>query len=399
MKWKDTIGPNPPANPRASIDPNTGLYQLTWDPPTPAKDGETARRYLVYRFTKPTYQTADLDVASNLLTLTGLTTVTPPARIDNENQKYSYAVSAFDRNNNESAPGNIVTINSMVTSPLLASPANGEKNLVRGASLCWFRNATALNYRLQVATSSDFAPPSIISFVNTADTVAMISGFAPQSTYYWRVLGGNQWGTGPYSGVWSFRTGWPWPVTLVSPSSGLRNVSRKPTFVWQKGSGTSFHIQVTAVVSGSLVVDVTVPDTTLLCPTVLSATTNYSWIVSASNAYGTGDFSAESRFQTGQDVTAVDHNGETPTEFALSQNFPNPFNPSTIISFALPKTAIVSLRIFNALGQEVESLVHELKEAGYYQARWDASNVPSGIYFYRIQAGDFVMTRKMILLR
>ncbi|MCX6145215.1 MAG: DUF3160 domain-containing protein [Ignavibacteriales bacterium] len=87
-----------------------------------------------------------------------------------------------------------------------------------------------------------------------------------------------------------------------------------------------------------------------------------------------------------------------PSSFVLEQNYPNPFNPSTVISYSLPKTSIVSLRIFNVLGQEVALLVNERKDAGYYQATWNAA-VPSGIYFYRLQSGEFVETKKMILLR
>jgi hypothetical protein len=87
-----------------------------------------------------------------------------------------------------------------------------------------------------------------------------------------------------------------------------------------------------------------------------------------------------------------------PHSFFVSQNYPNPFNPSTVIRFELPKAINVTLKIFNTLGQEVSTLVKEQKDVGYYQARWNA-NVPSGIYFYRLQAGEFVETKKMILLR
>ena len=89
---------------------------------------------------------------------------------------------------------------------------------------------------------------------------------------------------------------------------------------------------------------------------------------------------------------------DIPSAFALEQNYPNPFNPSTTIRYELPKSGSVSLRIFNTLGQVVASLVAGKMEAGYHQATWNA-NVPSGIYFYRLQAGDFVQTKKMILLR
>jgi len=97
---------------------------------------------------------------------------------------------------------------------------------------------------------------------------------------------------------------------------------------------------------------------------------------------------------------------EIPSEFALGQNYPNPFNPSTIISYSLPGSANVSLGIYNTLGQLVALLVNERKEAGYYQVTWNAS-VPSGLYFYRLQArhssggqaGEFVETKKMLLLQ
>jgi hypothetical protein len=90
---------------------------------------------------------------------------------------------------------------------------------------------------------------------------------------------------------------------------------------------------------------------------------------------------------------------DVPSEFRLEPNFPNPFNPSTTISYDLPKSSSVSLKIFNTLGQLVATLVDERKELGYYAVQWNASNVPSGIYFYRLQAGEFLETKKMVLLR
>jgi len=105
------------------------------------------------------------------------------------------------------------------------------------------------------------------------------------------------------------------------------------------------------------------------------------------------------RTNNGDHITSVDQSkAEMPTECQLEQNYPNPFNPSTTIRYGLPKSANVSLKIFNALGQEVVVLVNERKDAGSYSVHWNA-NVPSGIYFYRLQAGDFMETKKMILIR
>jgi hypothetical protein len=95
-----------------------------------------------------------------------------------------------------------------------------------------------------------------------------------------------------------------------------------------------------------------------------------------------------------------------PLKYSLSENYPNPFNPSTMIQYDLPKAANVSLNIYNTLGQLVASLVDEHKVAGSYQVQWNPSYVPSGVYFYRLQArqtdggqaGEFGETKKMILL-
>ena len=92
-----------------------------------------------------------------------------------------------------------------------------------------------------------------------------------------------------------------------------------------------------------------------------------------------------------------------PAEFALRQNYPNPFNPTTIISYDLPAAGSVNLVVFNSLGQEVATLVNESQDAGIYKCNWNASNMTSGIYFYRInvKAGEksYVKTQKMILMK
>ncbi|MGD0337224.1 MAG: glycoside hydrolase family 9 protein [Bacteroidota bacterium] len=88
-----------------------------------------------------------------------------------------------------------------------------------------------------------------------------------------------------------------------------------------------------------------------------------------------------------------------PLEYSLSQNFPNPFNPSTTISFSLPHPVHVELKIFNILGQVVATLVDQNYSPGYYSFKWNASGFASGVYYYRIEAGGFVETKKLVLLR
>jgi len=85
--------------------------------------------------------------------------------------------------------------------------------------------------------------------------------------------------------------------------------------------------------------------------------------------------------------------------FALAQNYPNPFNPATIISYQLPIEGLVTLKIYDMLGNEVATLVNEIKTAGEYQVEFNASALSSGIYFYRLQAGSFVETKRMMLMK
>ena len=89
----------------------------------------------------------------------------------------------------------------------------------------------------------------------------------------------------------------------------------------------------------------------------------------------------------------------TPQEFALRQNYPNPFNPVTTIEYALPRAGYITLVVYNMLGEELSSLVAGERGAGNHRTQWDAAGVPSGVYFYRLTAGDHGYTKKMVLMK
>ncbi len=200
----------------------------------------------------------------------------------------------------------------------------------------------------------------------------------------------------------------PQKPTLASPADGTTNVQLSPTLGWNATPGATLYwlqLSLSATFLPSVVNDSTL-STTSRGVGPLSLATTYYWRVKAKNAAGWGEFSAEKQFSTIL-TSAVDQlGGDVPKEYALNQNYPNPFNPATTIQFALPRSSRVSLKIFDLLGREIVSLISEEMAPGYFRVRWQA-DVPSGIYFYRLQAGDastgsargFVETKKMILLK
>ncbi len=98
-------------------------------------------------------------------------------------------------------------------------------------------------------------------------------------------------------------------------------------------------------------------------------------------------------------TTAVKESPELPKTYSLLQNYPNPFNPSTVIEYQVPKSSFVKITVYNLLGNVVENLVNEQQSAGDYTVTFNAVNLPSGIYFYTINAGSFTQTKKMMLIK
>jgi hypothetical protein len=99
-----------------------------------------------------------------------------------------------------------------------------------------------------------------------------------------------------------------------------------------------------------------------------------------------------------EDVNVL-HSSTHPILFSLTQNYPNPFNPSTTFSFSLPSKSFVSLKIYDMQGRKVAILVSEEMSAGTYSRQWNAANISSGVYFYQLQVGSFLQTKKMVLVK
>lgn len=143
----------------------------------------------------------------------------------------------------------------------------------------------------------------------------------------------------------------------------------------------------------------TVSQLTIDTITNLQSNTIYHFRARATNQAGSSGFSNIAFDTTFSFNRIISLFGEVPTEYSLSQNYPNPFNPETNIKFSIPKFSSVKISIFDISGREVETLVNEKLSAGTYQADWNASNFSSGVYFYKIFAGDYFETKRMLLIK
>ena len=197
-------------------------------------------------------------------------------------------------------------------------------------------------------------------------------------------------------------------LTLKMDSVGL-------TLSWQSGdpSGISkynIYRSTTPIDSSASWIDSHVPIDTVSAPvsvtnnvisfedkTELADSTYYYRVTAISTTGKEGALS--NQVQTSVDTGVEDTKSTLPKKFALHQNYPNPFNPTTTIAYDLPKPEHVILRVYNILGQRVYSLVDQQQAAGRYTVRFNATALASGLYFYRIQAGSFVVTKKLMLIK
>jgi len=143
-------------------------------------------------------------------------------------------------------------------------------------------------------------------------------------------------------------------------------------------------------------------------PHTITNSADYAFSVYAVDVDGDGDIDVLSAsagdnkiawYENLGPVGIESNSNEIPIEYSLSQNYPNPFNPTTTIKYQIPEISFVTLKVYNVLGNEIKTLVNEEKPTGTYNVTWHAKNLPSGVYFYQLQAGSFIDVKKMILLK
>jgi hypothetical protein len=287
------------------------------------------------------------------------------------------------------------------SAPSLAYPANHAADQPTSLALTWYPATTAASYRLQVSADSTFVTGFVVNDTSLTDTSRTVDGLANNIKYYWRVAAENVGGIGEWSERWDFVTIVPLPdqVVLVGPPDQSIVTADTVICVWgsARPNVTQYRFELASdSLFNSVIVDSTFSDTTLIVRSLANSSA-YWWRVRAENVAGPGAFSTAWKFQV--IITGVDDENGLPTEFVVRQNYPNPFNPTTTIKFGLPVEAHVTVKVYNAIGQEVLTVVDELKSAGYYRVTVDASKLPTGMYFYRVQMGDYSVAKKMLLIK
>ena len=267
----------------------------------------------------------------------------------------------------------------------------------------WYPSQWGLTYNIQIGLDNNFSQ-IFYSQKDILETHKIITGFNGETKYYWRVLAVNNSGSSEYSAPYSFTTGFPSLPLTIYPTHQQIEREIDPMLLWSSTqTATDYWIQLSEGLNlnqNELIINDVVSDTSFYSP-MLEVNTFYSWRVSAFNNVGSSGWSGISQFKTAQDtILAVENSDlEIPKEYYVEQNFPNPFNPSTVISFGLPKDGITSLKIYNILGQEIAEIVNEYLAAGNYKFEFNGSELSSGMYIYRLQSQDYTSVKKMLLIK
>jgi len=277
-------------------------------------------------------------------------------------------------------------------------PFGGSTEIPTNLQFVWLKPqfTSGSTFYFSVTQDTNWIQP-VLADSTIVDTSHYVDSLNYSTWYFWRVASMNEAGRGQFSGWKSFQTiqAPPNPVSITSKDSSNQLILR-----WTDAN-----------VGGSVYVVFWWDDSTVSNPFCARTTSNsyevstfadkhqYWWKVRVENIGGISAFSSVHGLYIDTTLTGVRKGPSLPKVYSLAQNYPNPFNPTTSIRFALPKSSYVTLKVFNLLGQEVTALVNQELQAGYHDATWDASKMPSGMYFYRIQAAGFVETKKLLLMK
>ncbi|MEX0720761.1 MAG: GLUG motif-containing protein [Balneolaceae bacterium] len=285
----------------------------------------------------------------------------------------------------------------------LNEPTDVEEQVELQPVFSWNEATFAENYQLQIAEDVNFE--SIVHEIDGFEKLSytLSKQLSYFSTYLWRVRAKNSEETGDWSKILSFTTIKQKPeiVQLFQQENEPLATSSFPALTWSTSERAENYILQLAKNDDFKEIEFdttfTAPDTTFKFENGLEPEAKFFWRVQAYNEGGTSEWSEVNSFITSESIST--ESNFAPVEFTLEQNYPNPFNPVTYIRYGISEASEVHLEVLTMLGQNVATLVNERKSAGWHTATFDASELSSGFYIYRITANDFVDTKKLMLIK
>ncbi len=288
--------------------------------------------------------------------------------------------------------------------PTLVSPPNAAVCQSLTLTLDWSDVTGAASYTVQVSFVPSFATMVINESNLTSSQYTVPSNLVNNTQYYWRVNAVNPGGTSSWSSVWSFTTTTASLTAnplLSSPANGATGQSLTPVLIWFKlSNASSYRVQISTSNLFTIITDsATVTDSFYTVPAgKLANHVVYYWRVFGTNTCNISPPSLIWNFQTDY-IGLLQNSNDIPKEYKLYDNYPNPFNPSTSILFDIPQRTFVTLKIWDLLGKEVFTLIHDELNPGRYEYTLNAFGLSSGIYLYKLEANNFVGIKKMVLLK
>ena len=328
---------------------------------------------------------------------------------------YTYRVKAFNiyLESNYSNLASVTTILASVSAPSNLK-ANLHPTIVNRVIVTWQDNSpNELGFIVERKTG-DSASVELYTVLDTlvANSVSFEdSTLADTTTYTFRVKASNNFFESDYSNLASVTT---ILSTIAAPSELAAVLSQTSVnhvlLSWKDNSSNEFGYILerktgdSASTSSFAVLDTLAEGVTAFEDSTLADTTTYTYRVKAFNLFVQSNYSNLVSIISVISSIIREIGLEIPKDFALGQNYPNPFNPSTTIRFALPTSAQVEIKLYNLIGQEMESILNTLLGAGIHETVFNATRLSSGIYFYRIKAqgtngNNFISTKRMILMK
>ncbi len=319
------------------------------------------------------------------------------------------------------------TASGAATTPIPSWPVGGAivDGTMADITLSWTAYSTqALDFTVRIATSSSVDGSGMLNHGSAAQggwvatltsaNANAIKTLTAGATYYWQVkskLHTNTSVESPWSMIASFSTaaGSSSVVPLVISPNYLQPLNNTTAVLtWHIPVPSESHLKYDLQYSKNADFNNAVSKTNLNEPvtqvTGLETNSTYYWrVLSKTDNGSTSSYSTTGSFTT-SGATAVEEQETIPTAYELSQNYPNPFNPTTRINFAIPQNSFVTIKVYDMLGREVKTLINQQMVSGNHSIDWNADNnlgikVATGMYIYRITAGNFVSTKKMVLIK